>query len=35
VFRDRRAVAQRERQQPPPAMRKVTFCSAPAPAAEE
>jgi hypothetical protein len=29
VYRERRAVAARERQQPPPAMRKVTFCSAP------
>jgi hypothetical protein len=31
VFRDRRTLSARERQQPPPAMRKVTFCSAPPP----
>jgi hypothetical protein len=28
IFRERRAVAQRERLQPPPAMRKVSFCAA-------
>jgi hypothetical protein len=30
IFRDRRALATRERLVPPPAMRRVTFCSAPA-----
>jgi hypothetical protein len=30
IFRDRRALATQERLKPPPAMKKVTFCSAPA-----
>jgi hypothetical protein len=30
IYRERRALATRERLQPPPAMRKVSFCSAPA-----
>ena len=30
LLRDRRAIAQRQRQTPPPALRKLDFCNAPA-----